>query len=268
MQPPESASQDGPGADFPPNLKICCIDDSATVRRLLQRNLRHCARTENVHVFGRDAAEVEAFLAEVLAGGDIAVLDQHLAYPGRKPILGTDLARRLLARGFGGLLCICSANAEAEDLRRYAEAGVHCSFGKDMLMKNMIREMMEAYRQFIEPDARAPRQSAASAGPASSQDTWQDAVFLPSPSVPDLASGSAARGSGSGGSPGSLPPRNPLFRSSIVQPQALGDVRAVEPREVADSPPPRRPEAAEMFGLASLPALDVMPSVGLPMTEV
>ena len=144
----DSAENQRPSRDlsaFPPNRKICCIDDSGTARRLLHHNLITWAETNNVKVFGQEVSEVDLFVSEVLAGAHIAILDQHLEYGGNNNVLGTDIARRLVAQGYSGLMCIRSANMASEDQEQYAEAGAHCWFGKDMIMKDMVKALKAAY---------------------------------------------------------------------------------------------------------------------------
>ena len=136
-------------AAFPPDLKICCIDDSDAARRLLDLNLRARAKTGNVHVFGKERLEVSQFMEAVLDGGDIAILDQHLEFEGEGLVYGTDLVRELRRKRFQGLLCARSANVAPEDRAKYIEAGVHCIFGKDLGMREMIAEMQIAYVRTI-----------------------------------------------------------------------------------------------------------------------
>ena len=80
---------------------------------------------------------------------DIVILDQHLDFEGGATILGTDLVAELLQANFAGLICIRSANVAEHDLARYAAAGAHCMFGKDMLMREMLKQMKAAYVRHI-----------------------------------------------------------------------------------------------------------------------
>ena len=140
-----STALDQEAAAFPPDLKICYIDDSDSARRLLDFNLRARAKTSNVHMFGKERLEVSQFMEAVLDGGDIAILDQHLEFEGEGLVYGTDLVRELREKRFQGLLCTRSANVAPEDRAKYMEAGVHCIFGKDVGMRDMIAEMQIAY---------------------------------------------------------------------------------------------------------------------------
>ena len=152
LQAPDSAEHPRRSRDlsaFPSNLKICCIDDSPTAQRLLHHNLVAWAQTEDVRVFGQTVREVDLFVSEVLAGAHIAILDQHLEYGGDSNVLGTDIARRLVAQGYSGLMCIRSANMASVDQEHYAQAGAHCWFGKDMIMKEMVKALKAAYLDSI-----------------------------------------------------------------------------------------------------------------------
>ena len=145
----ESARESTDLSSFPPNLKICYIDDSATARRLVHHNLVTLAETKDVKVFGNDATEVNLFIEEVLSGSQIAILDQHLEYGGDDDVFGTDIVKRLIKEKFQGLICMRSANTSHEDRELYTQAGAHCSFGKEMLMKDMIKELKAAYLRVV-----------------------------------------------------------------------------------------------------------------------
>ena len=144
-----STTLDQEAAAFPPDLRICCIDDSDAARRLLDLNLRARAKTSDVHVFGETRLEVSQFMEVVLDGGDIAILDQHLEFEGEGLVYGTDLVRELRRKRFPGLLCARSANVAPEDRAKYMKAGVHCIFGKDLGMREMIAEMQITYVRTI-----------------------------------------------------------------------------------------------------------------------
>ena len=166
-------------AQFPNDLHICCIDDSAAARRLLHFNLTQWGRTENVHIFGKDETEASEFVRKTVAVGRIAILDQHLEYGGESSLLGTgpthspplpnalpllpppsllsthppsvpaDLVELLVAKQFQGLICMRSGNASAHDMAKYRNAGAHCIFGKDVSMRKMIEDMKVAYVRHV-----------------------------------------------------------------------------------------------------------------------
>ena len=132
---------------WPKNLKICCIDDSTPARRLLFHNLTTWPATLKVRTYSQNEGEAARFVEDALDGADIAILDQHLEYGGEANILGTDLVAELVAKRFGGLICMRSANVADKDVRAYKAAGAHCVFGKDVLMKDMIQQMKCEYLQ-------------------------------------------------------------------------------------------------------------------------
>ena len=142
---PRDEAWDHDIAQFPSDLHVYCIDDSEGVRRLLNHNFRAHAATQNVRVYGSTWSDTSAFVEAVLERADIAVLDQHLEYGCDTNILGTDLVAQLRTKGYRGLICVRSANSAPEDRAVYAQAGAHCSFGKDQSMRDMIAEMKVVY---------------------------------------------------------------------------------------------------------------------------
>ena len=148
--PPEASPQQSvPAASVPPDLHICCIDDSPSMRRLLESGLGPRMGTSNVHVFGKDEDEVPEFMAKVLQDGDIAILDQHLECGSDANILGTDLVGQLLKKGFRGLICMRSGNNASEDLDNYLAAGAHCAFRKDQPLSQVAEAMKREYLRCI-----------------------------------------------------------------------------------------------------------------------
>ena len=149
-------------ADFPSDLNIYFIDDSGTARRLVHHHLTSLAQTRNVRTFGKNRAEVDAFIDCVLADGNIAILDQHLDFGADANVLGTDIIEQRLLPDFKGLLCIRSGNTAPEEVREYRRAGAHCVFGKDMLGDAMVRELKAAYVSHIMNNAMRRSSSCAS----------------------------------------------------------------------------------------------------------
>ena len=171
---------------FPPNLHICCIDDSLAMRRLLAASLPPHAGTNNVHVFGEDPGEVKDFIAQTLSQGDIAVLDQHLEYGRETNILGTDLVKELLEKGFKGLICIRSGNNADEDRALYKAAGAHCSFGKEEPLSQAVQAMKQAYlRHVAGADSRMPPPQVLSPSRARSSGSSGPGFSSPVAQVPD-----------------------------------------------------------------------------------
>ena len=154
VRPPESvrhavADPAADAAPFPPDLHIFCIDDSAAMRRLLASSLGARVGTSNVRVFGKDVGEVPQFIEQTLCDGDIAILDQHLEYGADANILGTDLVKELLEKGFKGLICMRSGNNADDDRKKYFAAGAHCSFGKDESLSRIAKAMKQSYVRHI-----------------------------------------------------------------------------------------------------------------------
>ena len=73
--------------EFPHDIKIYCLDDSASARRLLYHNLTKWAHSTNVHVYGEDETEVDQFTSAALAHADIVILDQVSRDPRAVPNL-------------------------------------------------------------------------------------------------------------------------------------------------------------------------------------
>ena len=129
-------------AQFPPNMRVFCIDDSAIARESMACILPSLIPDSIVRTFGENMASVAQFQAAVLEGCDIAILDQHLDYPGAE-VLGTSITEYLAKAGFQGLLCIRSANSSEGDEALYCSNSAHCQIGKDMLnhiLKNIMAE--------------------------------------------------------------------------------------------------------------------------------
>ena len=145
-------------AAFPSDLTICCIDDSATARKLVQHHLVERAQTTGVHVYGGHRAAAAEFMETATSRGDIVVLDQHLKYSGGPDLLGTDLVGQLKDRGFQGLICMRSATNSKEDEALCRRSGCHCVFGKEVPMADVVEDMKVAYVRLLcrERDASLP----------------------------------------------------------------------------------------------------------------
>ena len=81
---------------------------------------------------------------KALGHADIAILDQNIDFP-QKTFLGTDIVEELLSQGFGGLLCIRSANTADHDVALYKRSGAHCVLSKEFSGEEMIRSLVEAW---------------------------------------------------------------------------------------------------------------------------
>eukprot|EP00667_Euglena_gracilis_P029286 EG_transcript_38551 len=125
------ASTDHRAALFPPGVRILCLDDSEIARRVLLHGLAAHAPQAIGEAFGGTQEEVAAFETAALNGADVLILDQHLDYQG-VTLHGTDIAQRLRHAGYGGLVCVRSANATEEDEAEYRRCGANCMIGKDV----------------------------------------------------------------------------------------------------------------------------------------
>ena len=129
---------------LPPGLTFCCLDDSAVACRVVAANIEARVPGSTVRQFGQKRDEVDAFMAAVVAGASVAIVDQHLVY-GATTIYGTDLLRRLLDANYQGLLCIRSANASESDERLYRKCGAHCVLDKADQAAEVVRAITVAY---------------------------------------------------------------------------------------------------------------------------
>eukprot|EP00667_Euglena_gracilis_P007068 EG_transcript_7130 len=107
---------------FPSGLRFYCIDDSACALRLVEFYLNRWCQPATVQCFGAKEEDAMEFVDLAAVNADVVILDQHLVY-GRATYHGTDLARRLLAQGFAGLICIRSGDDTEEDQQRYLASG-------------------------------------------------------------------------------------------------------------------------------------------------
>ena len=130
---------------FPKGLCVVCIDDSKICLRILKSSLEHITERENVFAYGDEGpADVPLFLEKALASADIAILDQHLDWPGACH-QGDELVRQLISDGFRGLLGIRSGNTSKKDVKRYRKAGCHFVLGKELASVDFLRDIKEAY---------------------------------------------------------------------------------------------------------------------------
>ena len=133
-----------PAGALPDGLTFCCIDDSVVARMIVTNHLEGGCPGCTVRQYGERHEDVPAFVQAVLAGADVAILDQNLSY-GTHNILGTELVVQLVAAGYPGLLCIRSANSSEDDLALYWAAGARCFIDKDLGPQEMVQRIAEAY---------------------------------------------------------------------------------------------------------------------------
>ena len=141
---------------LPQQLRILCIDDNTIARKSLKHALSSRISGCVVETFRCMLAEVQQFKRAVLKGCDIAILDQHLDFPGND-MLGSTIVEELVGAGYKGLVCMQSSNGTAEDQELYSASGAHCVFGKDMAWAKMVPALCEVYVHHASTDDASPR---------------------------------------------------------------------------------------------------------------
>ena len=135
---------------FPRGLRIACIDDNGIARQSLSRMLGAKFPDSVVTVYGETVDSVEAFKDALLDGCDIAVLDQNLDIPGAgDELLGTDVLKAAVARGYDGLAFVRSGNVSAADQQLYYESGAHGVYDKAMPLKQLAGELAKEYARLM-----------------------------------------------------------------------------------------------------------------------
>eukprot|EP00667_Euglena_gracilis_P002860 EG_transcript_2867 len=139
-------------------LTVFCIDDSACARRLLAYHLGRHLPTARVCCFGESSGDVTPFVEGILAGVDIAILDEHLDFQNGAMVLGSDLVRQCRAARCTGVMCIRSANVSPAEVSRYRAAGADLVVGKDVPVPKLIEQLKaEVVRRCALSAATAPR---------------------------------------------------------------------------------------------------------------
>jgi len=118
-------------------LSICCVEDEKLIRKMYERVLIRKYFSDKSVVLGESAQEVESVIGVVMEKKiDAVLLDQNLEYDG-KCIKGTDIARRLRAIGFDGVIIMRSANTEEHDQQLYSAAGADGMSSKSQTSKQI-----------------------------------------------------------------------------------------------------------------------------------
>ena len=165
---------------LPQQLQILCIDDNPIARKSLKLALSSRITGCIVETFGSVLAEVEQFKLAALQGCDIAILDQHLDFPGND-MLGSTIAVELVGAGYKGLVCMRSSNNAAEDQELYSASGAHCVFGKDMAWAEMVPALCEAYVHHASTDDASPRKGPLGAEQTATSSSSAHLVGSPQP---------------------------------------------------------------------------------------
>ena len=148
--PSPQASEVAQPVVFPAGLRISCLDDSAIARRSLLHALSAKFPESTISVYGETVEEVEQFKETLLgAACDIALFDQNLDISGCS-MLGTDILKDVLARGYRGLACIRSGNVSDADRELYMQSGAQCIFDKELPLKALAVELAQQHSRFEE----------------------------------------------------------------------------------------------------------------------
>ena len=104
----------------PQLMRVLTVDDSKLINRLYRRRLPVLLGVPetNVRVLGSEQ-EVRNAVDEIFAfQPDVVVLDQNIDFVASTGMcyLGTKIAHELRARGFVGLVCLCTADASVESI--------------------------------------------------------------------------------------------------------------------------------------------------------
>ena len=137
---------------FPPGLTILCLDDSDIARVTLETHLQDVVPSGTVLMYGKDLDEVEAFKRTALESGDILILDENVHLPGVE-LQGSAILKELMEKGYDGFACIRSGNSDPAAEALSARSGAHWHVGKEVPVRQMIRDLQNRYAKF--PGRRA-----------------------------------------------------------------------------------------------------------------
>jgi len=109
---------------LPDDLYVVGIDDSAVGRKMLMKLIQKLGAKKAV-CLGETLAEVEEAERKILSDHPphLVFLDQHIQTKDERTLFGTDIALRLRAKGYDGMISIASANASSNDMEQYSELG-------------------------------------------------------------------------------------------------------------------------------------------------
>ena len=139
---------------MPGGMVYFLCDDDNISRRIGELILRQkClgADMTRSQIVGGTYAEAMTFVTDVLAAGAlhgndtvICIIDQNLEYQDIK-VLGTDITRSLINKGFTGLIFIRSANDDFESVEEYRQAGATGYIRKDMTIEDAAEDLARQY---------------------------------------------------------------------------------------------------------------------------
>lgn len=132
----ESGTVDS-GTALPPSMRVLLVEDESILRKLFIRTVRKLAPSWQVTEAGNGERALQLMNERDF---DVVFTDQYMPCMER-PLLGTEVTRRMRAMGFTGLICGLSAN----DLRQdFMDAGADSFIlkpwqGKEMLKAELVK---------------------------------------------------------------------------------------------------------------------------------
>jgi len=132
---------------------MICKSYTKLLLPLMLANMKHSSV-----VCPKTLHEIDSFLDHVIGGGDdlcpadIVILDQNIDLLGGTEnvttVLGTDLALKLRARGFKGLVVLRTGNSSPHDVQAYMACGaVDECIGKDGNHRDLAALVFAAFSQ-------------------------------------------------------------------------------------------------------------------------
>ena len=156
---PGDAAAGQAACPFPPGLTILGLDDSDVARVTLGTNLQDVVPNGTILMYGKDADEVEEFKQAALQSADILILDENVDVPGAE-LYGSAILKELIQKGYNGFACIRSGNSDPSAQALSARSGAHWHVGKEVPMRQMIRDLQTQYAKFQEQKAVPPEDDA------------------------------------------------------------------------------------------------------------
>ena len=153
---------------FPDGLNILVVDDSAIARLNLEATLKTEIPNAVIATYGKDLADVEEFKRAALEKGDILIMDENIHLPGVE-IQGSAILKELIAAGYHRFACIRSGDSADADKTRSLMSGAQWHVGKEVWIREMIRQLSVEYQKF-EEEGQSKEAAAAEDAPSIVQD--------------------------------------------------------------------------------------------------
>ena len=139
-----------PTPPFPDGLNILALDDSGIARLNLEATLKTEIPNAVIAAYGKDLAEVSEFKRAALEKGDILIMDENLQVPGVELLQGSAILKDLIAAGYHRFACIRSGDSADADKRRSLASGAQWHVGKEVWIREMVRQLRVEYEKFEE----------------------------------------------------------------------------------------------------------------------